>query len=542
VVRIALGQLNTTVGDLDGNVDRLADAARRATTAGADAVVFTELAITGYPPEDLVLRPSFVTDNLAALDALAAATADGCDVIVGFVDRTDAGLHNAAAVLHGGVVRARYAKCKLPNYGVFDERRTFAPGMDTAVVDVAGTGVGLSICEDAWYPGLPFDDYRGVPVVANLNGSPYHRGKADERLDVLRARAAETGAWIAYVNAVGGQDELVFDGGSLVVAPDGNVACRAARFEEDLLVATIEDGQLIADDRPPWAEEPEDVYRALQLGTGDYVRKNGFTGVVLGLSGGIDSALVATIAADALGPDAVHALGMPSMHSSQGSLDDAAEIAGRLGITFDEVAITDVYRAYEAQLAADDVVQGLAAENLQARIRGNDLMAFSNRFGWLVLATGNKSEYAVGYSTLYGDMAGGFAPIKDVPKTLVYDLCRWRNEEARASGAEPPIPDAVLDKPPSAELRPDQRDTDSLPPYEELDPIIAAYVEDDLGIDAIVSAGIGAPDIVTRVAAMIDRAEYKRRQAAPGVKITPKAFGKDRRLPITNWYVDRYDG
>jgi NAD+ synthase (glutamine-hydrolysing) len=542
VVRIALGQLNTTVGDLDGNVDRLADAARRAIAEEADVVVFTELAITGYPPEDLVLRPSFVGDNLAALDALATATADGCDVIVGFVDRTDGGLHNAAAVLHGGEVRARYAKCKLPNYGVFDERRTFAPGTGGTVVDVGDTRVGVSICEDAWFPGAPFDDYRGVPIVANLNGSPYHRGKADERLDVLRARAAETGAWIVYVNAVGGQDELVFDGGSLVVAPDGSVACRASRFDEDLLLATIEDGDLTADDRPPWADEPEDVYRALQLGTGDYVRKNGFTGVVLGLSGGIDSALVATIAADALGPDAVHALGMPSMHSSRGSLDDAAEVARRLGIAFDDVPITDVYRAYETQLSGHDVVQGLAAENLQARIRGNDLMAYSNRFGWLVLATGNKSEYAVGYSTLYGDMAGGFAPIKDVPKTLVYDLCRWRNEEARAAGAEPPIPDAVLDKPPSAELRPDQRDTDSLPPYEELDPIIAAYVEDDLGIDAIVSAGIGAPDVVTRVVAMIDRSEYKRRQAAPGVKITPKAFGKDRRLPITNRYVDRYDG
>jgi len=542
VVRIALGQLNTTVGDLDGNVDRLADAARRATAEGADVVVFTELAVTGYPPEDLVLRPSFVSDNLAALDALAATTAGGCDVIVGFVDRSAAGVHNAAAVLHGGTVQSRYAKCKLPNYGVFDERRTFAPGSAGTVVDVAGTAVGVSICEDAWYPGPPFDDYRGVPIVANLNGSPYHRGKADERLDVLRARAAETGAWIVYVNAVGGQDELVFDGGSLVVAADGSVVCRAARFDEDLLVATIDDGDLRADDRPPWPDEPEDVYRALQLGTGDYVRKNGFSGVVLGLSGGIDSALVATIAADALGPGAVHALGMPSMHSSRGSLDDAAEIARRLGIAFDDVPITDVYRAYEAQLASSDVVQELAAENLQARIRGTDLMAFSNRFGWLVLATGNKSEYAVGYSTLYGDMAGGFAPIKDVPKTLVYDLCRWRNEEARAAGDEPPIPDAVLDKPPSAELRPDQRDTDSLPPYEELDPIIAAYVEDDLGIDEIVSAGIGAPDLVTRVAAMIDRAEYKRRQAAPGVKITPKAFGKDRRLPITNRYVDRYDG
>jgi len=542
VVRIALGQLNTTVGDLDGNVDRLADAARRATADGADVIVFTELAITGYPPEDLVLRPSFVSDNLVALDSLAEATAHGCDVIVGFVDRSPAGVHNAAAVLHHGTVGARYAKCKLPNYGVFDERRTFAPGADPTIAAVAGTRVGVSVCEDAWYPGLPFEEYRGVPIIANLNGSPYHRGKADERLDVLRARAAETGAWIVYVNAVGGQDELVFDGGSLVVAPDGSVACRATRFQEDLLVVTIEDGELRADDRPAWPDEPEDVYRALQLGTGDYVRKNGFGGVVLGLSGGIDSALVATIAADALGPDAVHALAMPSMHSSQGSLDDAAEVARRLGIGFDDVPITDVYRAFEAQLSPRDVVQGLAAENLQARIRGNDLMAYSNRFGWLVLATGNKSEYAVGYSTLYGDMAGGFAPIKDVPKTLVYDLCRWRNDASRTAGAQPPIPDAVLTKPPSAELRPHQRDTDALPPYEELDPIIAAYVEDDLGIDAIVSAGIAAPEVVTRVVAMIDGAEYKRRQAAPGVKITPKAFGKDRRLPITNRYVDRHDG
>jgi NAD+ synthase (glutamine-hydrolysing) len=540
VVRIALGQLNTTVGDLDGNVERLADAASRATAEGADVVVFTELAITGYQPEDLVLRSSFVTDNLAALDALASATASGCDVIVGFVDRSAAGLHNAAAVLRGGLVHARYAKVKLPNYGVFDERRTFAPGVDSTVVEVSGTRVGVSICEDAWYPGLPFDDYRGVPIVANLNGSPYHRGKADERLDVLRARAAETGAWIVYVNAVGGQDELVFDGGSLIVAPDGSVPCRAARFDEDLLVATIDDGDVRADERPPWPEEPEDVYRALQLGTHDYVRKNGFTGVVLGLSGGIDSALVATIAADALGPKAVHALGMPSMHSSPGSIDDAADLARRLGVTFEQIPITDVYRAFESQLSPE-VVQGLAAENLQARIRGNALMALSNRYGWLVLATGNKSEYAVGYSTLYGDMAGGFAPIKDVPKTLVYDLCRWRNEAARATGAEPPVPDAVLTKPPSAELRPDQQDTDSLPPYEELDPIIAAYVEDDLGIDEIVAAGIGSPGTVTRVAAMIDRAEYKRRQAAPGVKITPKAFGKDRRLPITNRYVGHHD-
>jgi len=535
VVRIALGQLNTTVGDLDGNAQRIADAAARATEAGADAIVLPELAITGYPPEDLVLRHAFVDDTLATVDGLARATADGCDVIVGFVDRSPAGVHNAAAVLRGGAVTARYAKCKLPNYGVFDERRTFVPGTGGVTVDVAGTDLGLSICEDAWQPGPPFDRYVGTPIIANLNASPFHRAKVDERADVLRARAAETGAWIVYVNTVGGQDELVFDGGSLVLAPDGSVACRALRFEEDLLVVDIDTDGFSAEDRPAWSGEPEEVYRALVLGTRDYVHKNGFREVVLGLSGGVDSALVAAIAADALGADAVHALAMPSMYSSAGSLADAEDVAARLGIRLDTVAITDVFHAYEAQLADLDAVQGLAAENLQARIRGNDLMALSNRFGWLVLATGNKSEYAVGYSTLYGDMAGGFAPIKDVPKTLVYDLCAWRNR----LGPTPPIPEAVLTKPPSAELRPDQKDTDSLPPYEELDPIIAAYVEDDLGIDQIVADGIGDRDTVARVAALIDRAEYKRRQAAPGVKITPKAFGRDRRLPITNRYTGR---
>jgi NAD+ synthase (glutamine-hydrolysing) len=333
------------------------------------------------------------------------------------------------------------------------------------------------------------------------------------------------------VNAVGGQDELVFDGGSLVIAPDGSVAGRALRFDEDMLVAEIDGDAFSADARPAWPADPTDVYRALVLGTRDYVRKNGFTDVILGLSGGVDSALVAAIAVDALGAEAVHALAMPSMYSSEGSLVDAEEVARRLGVQLHVVPITDVFKAYEVQLGELDAVEGLAAENLQARIRGNDLMALSNRFGWLVLATGNKSEYAVGYSTLYGDMAGGFAPIKDVPKTLVYELCAHRNEQADA-----PIPESVLTKPPSAELRPDQKDTDSLPPYAELDPIIAAYVEDDLGIDEIVEAGIGDRDTVVRVATMIDRAEYKRRQAAPGVKITPKAFGRDRRLPITNRY------
>ena len=493
-----------------------------------------ELAITGYPPEDLVLRRAFVDDTLATVDALARATAAGCDVIVGFVDRSAAGVHNAAAVLQGGAVTARYAKCKLPNYGVFDERRTFVAGTEGVTVAVAGTDVGLSICEDAWEPGPPFDRYVGTPIVANLNGSPFHRGKVEERADVLRARAAETGAWIVYVNAVGGQDELVFDGGSLVRGAGrlGRLSRRAVRRGPPGRPDRRRRLRRRRSGRPGRASPRRCIARSCSARATTCTR-TGFTEVVLGLSGGVDSAFVATIAVDALGADAVHALAMPSMYSSPGSMTDAEDVAGRLGIRLETVAITDVFRAYEKQLADLHAVEGLAAENLQARIRGNDLMALSNRFGWLVLATGNKSEYAVGYSTLYGDMAGGFAPVKDVPKTLLYELCEWRNTVEPA----PPIPDSVLTKPPSAELRPDQQDTDSLPPYEELDPIIAAYVEDDLGIDEIVAAGIGERSTVARVVAMIDRAEYKRRQAAPGVKITPKAFGRDRRLPITNRYA-----
>jgi NAD+ synthase (glutamine-hydrolysing) len=538
VVRIALGQLNTTVGDLDGNVARMADWTARATRDGADVVLFPELAITGYPPEDLVLRPEFVEDNLAALQRLAKETAGGCDVIVGFVDRSEAGLHNAAALLRDGTIAARYAKNKLPNYGVFDEKRYFVPGTASTRVTIGGSDVGLSVCEDAWLPGPPFDAYRGVSFVANINGSPFDVGKAHDRTHVLRDRAHETGAWIVYVNAVGGQDELVFDGGSLVMAPDGTITCWAARFDEDLVVITLEDVASHAEARATWPDGPEEVYRALELGLGDYVRKNGFREVTLGLSGGIDSALVATLAADALGPDAVRALAMPSPYSSHGSVTDAIDIAGRLGIRLDTVAIDEIFEAYRRALADlfAGTAGGVAEENLQARIRGNLLMALSNRFGSMVLATGNKSEYAVGYATLYGDMSGGFAPIKDVPKTLVYELCAWRNAHAAELGETQPIPQSVIDKPPSAELRLEQLDTDTLPPYEMLDPIIEAYVEDDLGVDEIVDRGIGERETVRRVTAMIDRAEYKRRQAAPGVKITPKAFGRDRRLPITNRY------
>ncbi|MBI4258930.1 MAG: NAD+ synthase [Actinobacteria bacterium] len=559
VVRIALGQIDTTVGDLAGNVERMVERAKEATEAGADLVCFPELAVTGYPPEDLVLRPAFVRDNLEALDELARRTASGCAVLTGFVDRSDRGIHNAAGLLSGGRVAARYHKVRLPNYGVFDEQRYFVPGEAGCSVRVASSALGISVCEDAWWPGAPWEGYarRGVSVIPNINGSPYHRRKIAERLEVCRARAMETRAWIVYVNAVGGQDELVFDGGSMVVSPDGELAWHAAMFEEDLLVVDIDvpeaderfDGPTVAatpkpalvpPDRPPWPEGPEEVHRALVLGLRDYVRKNGFREVVVGLSGGIDSALVASLAADALGHEAVRALSMPSRYSSEGSIGDAADMAGRLGIRLDRVGIDDVFQSYLDALAGAfaGTEPGTAEENVQARIRGNLLMAISNKFGSLVLATGNKSEMAVGYSTLYGDLAGGFAPIKDVPKTLVYEVARWRNADAAARGETPPIPDAILEKAPSAELRPDQKDTDSLPPYELLDPIVEDYVEEDRSPEEIVASGAD-PDLVHRVVEMIDRAEYKRRQAPPGVKITPKAFGRDRRLPITNRYRAR---
>src|SRR5919201_3086640 len=536
MVRIALGQIDTTVGDLEGNVAAMAEWTARATDLRADLVCFPELAITGYPPEDLVLRPEFVDDNLEALERLAKLTAGGCGVLTGFVDLTERGRHNAAALLKEGRVVERYHKIKLPNYGVFDEQRTFVPGSEACSVRLGDSSLGISVCEDAWAPGPPFDAYvrERIPVILNINGSPYHRRKSGARLQIAADRALETGAWIVYVNTVGGQDELVFDGGSMVVAPDGTLRHRAAMFEEDLLIVDIEGDRSIAEDRPDWPGEPEGIYRALALGLGDYVRKNGFEGVVVGLSGGVDSAFVAVLAADALGAGSVRTLTMPSRYSSAESTEDATEVAGRLRIRLDEVAIDDVFSSYLDALREPfhGTEPGLDEENIQARIRGNLLMAFSNRFGSMVLATGNKSEYAVGYATLYGDMAGGFAPIKDVPKTLVYELVRWRNAQGPGEG---PIPHRVVAKAPSAELRPDQKDTDSLPPYEQLDPIIEAYVVEDRSPEEIATSG-DDPELVERVVQLVDRAEYKRRQAAPGIKITPKAFGRDRRMPITNRY------
>ena len=553
MIRIALGQINTTVGDLTGNTAKMAEWAARASQSGADLICFPELAVTGYPPEDLVLRPKFVQDNLDALEELARDTASGCAVLTGFVDRSELGLHNAAALLAGGSVVARYHKVKLPNYGVFDEQRYFVPGTAECPVRLASSALGISVCEDAWTPGKLWEQYArlGAGVIPNINASPYHRDKAAERLEVCRARARETGAWIVYVNQIGGQDELVFDGGSMVVSPAGELAWHASVFEEDLLLVDIDLPQapegfpgpdveanerktaLPDPVRPPWPEEAGEVYRALVLGLGDYVRKNGFEEVVLGLSGGIDSALTAALAADALGPQAVRTVAMPSPFSSAESLDDAADVAARLRIRLDEIRIDDIFKSYLSAL--DEVFagtdEGVAEENLQAHVRGNLLMALSNKFGSLVLTTGNKSEMATGYSTLYGDMAGGFAPIKDVLKTLVYQLAEWRN----AQSSRPVIPERVMTKPPSAELRPGQKDSDSLPPYEELDPVLQAYVEQDRSPEELIASGMD-PELVWRVAALVDRAEYKRRQAPPGVKITPKAFGRDRRLPITNWY------
>jgi NAD+ synthase (glutamine-hydrolysing) len=540
-VRIALGQINSVLGDLAGNVEKMALWTREATGRGADLVCFPELAITGYPPEDLVLRKAFIDDNLEALEELARRTADDCAVLTGFVDRSERGLHNAAGLARYGRVEARYHKHKLPNFGVFDEARYFVAGEEGCMLRLAGSDLGISVCEDAWRPGPPFDSYAGrVQVIPNINGSPYHRRKTRERLEVCSARARETGAWIVYVNCVGGQDELVFDGGSMVVSPEGELVWHASVFEEDLLLVDVP-GTEVGDGKPPlpdpsrepWPDGAEEVYRALVLGLGDYIRKNGFSEVVLGLSGGIDSSLVAALAADALEPNGVRALAMPSPFSSPGSVADAEEVAERLGIRLDHIRIDGVLEAYVEALSEvfAGTERGIAEENIQARIRGNLLMAISNKFGSMVLATGNKSEMATGYSTLYGDLAGGFAPLKDVPKTLVYELARWRNKQSDPS----PIPDSVLEKPPSAELRPSQLDTDSLPPYELLDPIIEDYVEEDRSPEEIVAAGAD-PDLVARVVEMIDRAEYKRRQAPPGVKITPKAFGRDRRLPITNRY------
>ena len=566
-LRVALCQCNLPVGDLAGNLDRLRDLIARASERGADLTVFPELSATGYPPEDLLLNPRFTA---AAADGVRrlAASVTGTVAVVGLPD-LDGDLHNAAAVLAGGRVAAVYRKHFLPNYAVFDEQRYFARGDAALTVDLGGVRVGVTICEDLWYPGGPgrwaaVDG--GAAVLVNLSGSPYHRGKGVERERMLAQRAADYGCFVAFCNAVGGQDELVFDGHSLVIDPAGRVVARGAQFEEDLLVVDLDTvsatrrrlhdprwRQAGADrDRvrsvtvetaapphpvepppriPPLLDPEAEVYRALTLGTADYFRKNRFRHGVLGLSGGIDSALALTVAADALGPGAVTAVSMPSRFTAAENRDDARELAERLGVELLELPIADLAGAYDRALAGPfrDAPPNVAEENLQARIRGNLLMALSNKFGWLVLTTGNKSEMSVGYATLYGDMAGGFAVLKDVLKTWVYRLARWRNRDGGV------IPQRIIDKPPTAELRENQLDTDSLPPYDTLDAVLEAYVEEDRSPEDIAGAGFD-PALVDRIVAMVDGAEYKRRQAPPGVRISVRAFGRDRRLPITNRY------
>jgi NAD+ synthase (glutamine-hydrolysing) len=539
-IRVAAGQINTVVGDLDGNVERILSALDQAEASGADVALFPELAITGYPPEDLLLKPGFVADNLEALEKLAARTGR-CAAVVGFVDR-DADLRhlrNAAAVCVHGEVAGVYHKRLLPNYAVFDEQRYFVPGVaPVQLFTIAGVRCGVSICEDAWRPAGPIAEQAaaGAELMLNLNASPYYAGRVVERERMLADRTSEAARPIVYVNQVGGQDELVFDGASLVVDATGRVVARAPQFAEALTVVDLDvpSGQAAGAPSIASALDPVDeVYSALVLGTRDYVTKNGFREVVIGLSGGIDSSLVACIAVDALGADRVHGVSMPSRYSSEHSKDDAAALAAALGIDFRTVPIEPAHAAFLEMLGPSfaGLAEDLTEENLQSRIRGVLLMALSNKFGWMVLTTGNKSEMAVGYSTLYGDSAGGFAVIKDVPKTLVYALCRRRNERA----GQALIPEAALIKPPSAELRPGQRDDESLPPYEVLDPVLEAYVEADLTAGELVEAGFD-PEVVRRVVRLVDLAEYKRRQSPPGVRVTPKAFGKDRRVPITNAY------
>lgn len=534
-MRVALCQVDVTVGDIDGNVARVLEAVAAAEAAGADFTLLPELALTGYPPEDLLGKDHFVEDNLDALERVAAACMHA--TVVGFVDRAPGGtLHNAAALCGNGRVLRVYRKRRLPNYGVFDERRWFEAGTEPGLVEFGGEMLALSICEDVWAPEIPAEVASlGARVLFNISASPFHTGKGAEREEMLSARARESGLWLAYCNLVGGQDELVFDGRSCVVSPAGEVVARAAAFEPDVLVADFAPaGRLGAGERlEPLVEGPEEIWRALEVGLRDYVRKNGFERVVVGLSGGVDSALTVTLACDALGPANVTGALMPSRYSSAHSVSDARALAGSLGLDTVEIPIEGPFSAFEAALA--EVFAGREAdvteENLQARVRGTLLMALSNKFGWLVLATGNKSELSVGYSTLYGDMVGGFAPIKDVLKTEVYELARWRN----SADSGPVIPEGTLSKAPSAELRPDQTDQDVLPPYDVLDDILRAYVERDASAEEIVASGHDEAT-VTRVCRMVDNAEYKRRQGPMGIRVTVKAFGRDRRMPMTNAY------
>jgi NAD+ synthase (glutamine-hydrolysing) len=554
IVRIACAQINCTVGAMTGNEQKILHYAGLAKEKGADIVLFPELALTGYPPEDLLYKPSFVQDSLAGMKALAGKIKD-ITAIIGFVDKDRNGLYNGAAVVHGGI-KAVYHKMCLPNYGVFDEKRYFTGGTKPLVFACGKCLMGLTICEDIWVDDSPlfYEMKAGARCILSISASPYHEGKGAERESMVRKRAKQYKVPIAYVNLVGGQDELVFDGQSLVVDGCGRIIGRGRAFEEDLLCVDVEipeyrrrPAKLVsaAKDIPDHAghpleprdvqplDRPAEVYSALVLGVKDYVTKNGFSQVVVGLSGGVDSALVAVLAADALGKENVTAVFMPSRYSSQESAEDARQLCLTAGIRFINVSIEHIFKSYLLILEPHFLGKSrdITEENLQARIRGTILMAFSNKFGWLVLTTGNKSEMSTGYATLYGDMAGGLAVIKDVPKILVYELCRYRNALSAV------IPQRIIDKAPTAELRLNQKDTDSLPPYDILDQILKAYVEEDKQYPEIVAMGFDE-QTVRKVFRLVDRSEYKRRQASPGIKITPKAFGRDRRMPITNKYFE----
>jgi NAD+ synthase (glutamine-hydrolysing) len=528
-MRLALAQIDPVVGDLEGNRELIVARIEEARAAGADLVVLPELAVTGYPPEDLLLRPGFVRAAQASLERIAAETRD----IVALVGAPlhDGGLYNACAICVDGEVSGWAKKWHLPNYGVFDEKRYFASGDELALVEVDGTKVGVTICEDMWLAGPPTTALAsaGAELVVNLSASPFHVGRAEEREAIFSARARESSVRVALCNTVGGQDELIFDGHSLVIESDGTVVARAPGFEETLLVVDLERPE--AAGLTPLDDDLEQMRRALELGLGDYVRKNGFEDVVVGVSGGIDSAVTAALAVEALGPEHVHCVSMPSRYSSEGTRTDARRLAENLRCDFHELPIEPVVEAFGGVLTEPFAGRepDLAEENLQARIRGTLLMALSNKFGWLLVATGNKSELSVGYATLYGDMAGGFALLKDVFKTDVFRLARHLNEQA---GREL-VPQSTIERAPSAELREGQLDEDSLPPYPELDKVLEAYVEEDRSLDELSADGFD-PDVVARAVALIDRAEYKRRQAPPGVRLRPKAFGRDRRTPITN--------
>lgn len=554
ILRVAIAQINCTVGDLQSNVEKIKDYIVKARRLKADIVAFPELTITGYPPEDLLIKSKFIKDNLSRLKE-AAEAAEDIIAVAGFVDRKEKALYNAAAVIYNGKVKGIYRKTHLPNYGVFDEKRYFNEGSEPAVFKYGEFVFGVNICEDIWHLKEPIRAQAdsGAKLVISINASPYYVGKIKERQDVVRMQARNSGVAIAYVNMVGGQDELVFDGRSMVVDNKGKIIARAGAFKEEMLavdikvpvtgkkakrnaviiqdIAPVKDRAVLTAGISKPLQPAAEVYQALALGLSDYVIKNGFKKVTIGLSGGIDSALVAALAVDALGRENVTGVFMPSRYSSQDSAEDAEKLAKNLGIKLLNIPIEEIYKIYLNTL--EPVFSGLekniAEENLQARIRGNILMALSNKFGWLVLATGNKSEMSTGYATLYGDMAGGFAVIKDVPKTLVYKLARQRNSVSAV------IPERIITKEPTAELKPNQKDSDTLPVYETLDPILKAYIEEDKDLNKIISLGYDK-ETVLRVSAMVDKSEYKRRQSPPGIKITPKAFGRDRRMPITNKY------